>query len=639
MGNIHQLDAHTADLIAAGEVIERAASVVKELVENAIDAGAKRIAVTLEDSGVKSISVRDDGSGMDVSDAHLALLPHATSKISSPADLFRIHTLGFRGEALPSIVAVSDFRMKTSTDGTSGLIYSLRGGRAVSEMSAPLPRGTEITVKNLFFNTPARLQSLGSAAAELAWCIDVVAKASFAHPDISFSLMNNGKSLFMTYGDGNLKDCLGQVYGMNVERGMLDIFGRSNAFTLRGFISMNALTRSTRNYLSFFVNDRAFRSPRLQSALLSGYGTRLMQGRYPIAVLMITTDASLVDVNVHPAKLEVRFSDEKELLDLVEKTVRDRLAGSDMIPQAQLAPAADLADWEDAMPEMREDANEVRVTAVPEANEETPDDGTNLAAVSADAATAEEGAQDAVHPEEVTEEPDARPSSTPASAEAKADTLFTPPASVGDEATEEEAKPVHPPLPVLSYIGQYLGTYIIAQAAEDLYLIDQHAAMERINYERIAQELASPAPQTYELLVPFSLDYSLDQATLVASRLTDIKALGIMLEPFGEHSFAVKAIPLWIPKGREQDIIEEMIDALLADRSTSPLVFVRSLAKTLACKASVKGNTWLSEASVDFILTHLGRCENPYTCPHGRPTLIKFAKNEIDRLFKRLVEE
>ena len=331
MAIIKKLNQKTTNLIAAGEVIERPTSVVKELVENAIDANARHITISLIEAGLTEIVVTDDGDGMDIIDAKMAIEPHATSKIKNEHDLFKISSLGFRGEALPSIVSISQFRMKTSVDGNKGFMYNLKGGVLISEAIVASRKGTEISVRNLFFNTPARLQSLQSPVAELSYVTEFVGKIAIANPDISFTLINNNKPIIVTHGTGDLLETIFAVYGSDVAKAMVSVFNDDGFFQIEGFISKISVTRSSKNHITIIVNGRVIRNNNLVNAVIRAYGERLMNGRYPIAVINITLDAGLVDVNVHPAKLEVRFSNEDELIDLLIKTVHNTLKTTDLI--------------------------------------------------------------------------------------------------------------------------------------------------------------------------------------------------------------------------------------------------------------------------------------------------------------------
>ncbi|MFA5220614.1 MAG: DNA mismatch repair endonuclease MutL, partial [Bacilli bacterium] len=331
MALIERLNDHLTNMIAAGEVIERIASVVKELIENSIDAEAKNITITLVDSGLKEIVVKDDGFGMDSVDAKRAILPHSTSKLIKESDLFNISTLGFRGEALPSIVSVSNFKMKTSNDGNHGLMYTVKGGEIVSEALIAFSQGTEITVRNLFYNTPARLQNLKSENTELSFITDYVSKIALARPDISFKLINNEKILLHSYGNNNLLAAINNIYGPNISKSMIDFFGNNGLFQITGYISKINETRSSKNNMTIIVNGRTIRNNKILNAIVEGYQGYLMIGKYPIAVIAITVDYSLVDVNVHPGKLEVRFTDENKLTELITSTIASRLSKTNMV--------------------------------------------------------------------------------------------------------------------------------------------------------------------------------------------------------------------------------------------------------------------------------------------------------------------
>ena len=610
MAKIIKLDQHTANLIAAGEVIERPASVVKELVENSIDAEARNIEINLVDAGITEIVVSDDGVGMDPADERMCVEPHATSKIRDKQDLFRITTLGFRGEALPSIASVSHFRLKTSTDGHKGILYSLKGGAFVSEAVIACPRGTEITVRNLFFNTPARLQNLQSQSQELSHITDYVSKIALARPDIAFKLTNNDRVLLQTYGNGNLLEAISQVYGLEIAKHMLSFYESVGYFQVSGFASDLNVSRANKLQITIIVNERVIKNHAVTNAVLAAYKERLVIGRYPLVVLKISADPALIDVNIHPAKLEVRFSAENELLNLVTHAISYALHNSELIPEAEEKNPVPL-------PPAEEKAEEEFLDIGLEEETHFEDDLDELLRMFE--VDQEEPRQ---YPKEelIKEEPQEPPR------------FEQQEYSFIEEEGERESL-----LPKMYYIGQLHGTYLLFQDEENFYMIDQHAAYERINYEKIKRELQKDRNISYELLIPIKLNFTISESLLLAERIEELRNLGIIIEDFGSGTYTVREIPIWIPKGSEREFVEEIINAVIKRGKVERIEFLDSLAKNLACKRSIKANQYLDKNVIDYLIGDLSRCENPYNCPHGRPIIVKFKNTEIEKWFRRIV--
>ena len=580
---IKQLDKHLINLIKAGEVIEHCYSVVKELVENAIDAGAKNIVITLENSGLKEIKVLDDGSGMSEQEAKLAILPHHTSKILEEADLYHIDTLGFRGEALPSIIAVSSFKMKTSDNGIQGLLLSLKGGELVSEALIAQKKGTEITVRSLFYNTPVRLQNLKNEYVELSYIADFVMKIAFARPDIAFKLIND-KLLLQTFGSGNLLEVINAIYGSEVAKNMLEIRGSSNLYQVSGYISNLNITRSSKGNMTFIVNGRSVKNNKLFNTVLDAYKGYLMIGKFPYVIINITSSSNLIDVNIHPSKIEVRFTEEKELEELIVSSIKKVLG------KTNLTVYLDEEELEEEKEEPRKiDLETINVKETEELELE------------------EQEVEIPVLKEEVTQ-------------------------YNLDFAELKEEK-----FSNFDYIGQLFNTYIILEDGNDFYLVDQHAAAERINYELILDSLKEESHKKYELLVPINLQYSKRDYLLILDHLDEIEHLGIELEEFGLNSFNVRVIPNWIFRGREKEFLDQIIDDIIHSKKTEREEFLDSLAINLACKKSIKASDRLSKEEVTTLLKDLEQTKNPYTCPHGRPTIVKLNKYELEKMFKRVV--
>ena len=620
MAKIIKLDQHTANLIAAGEVIERAASVVKELVENSIDANATKININLVDSGLAEITVSDNGEGMDAYDAKMCYLPHATSKIKNGNDLFRISTLGFRGEALPSIVSVSNFKLRTSSDGVKGLLLSLKAGEMVSEAIISQPKGTEITVKNLFFNTPARLQNLQSASLELSYIVDYVSKMALSKPNIAFRLVNNDKVILQTFGTNRPLEVIANIYKDEVAKNMIELFANNGYFKISGFISKLNTTRSSKNHIHLIVNDRVIKNHKLINAVVDGYNDRLMYGRYPICVIKIGVDPSLVDVNIHPAKLEVRFSNEDELIKLITSNIDYTLSQTNLIVDLSQKPdyQSDLwdLDVEDTVLKTEIEAFEVQ---------EVVKEQSKIEALSYEDFEESDEEENLVEEEETI-------------SEEEPDDIYTQQQYSlieGDNETDPTNSTYK--LPKLFYIGQLRGTYLLAQDEDNFYLIDQHAANERINYEKIIKELKKESIITYELLIPLKLNYTPSEAIIINEKILDLSKLGFDVEDFGGGTFTVRQVPIWLPKGREKEFVEEVIFQMLNNRKSQKHQFLESMAKSLACKRSIKANEFLNPLQIEYLLEDLGKCDNPYTCPHGRPVIVKFNNYEIEKWFKRVV--
>ncbi|OXM87931.1 DNA mismatch repair endonuclease MutL [Paenibacillus rigui] len=681
MGKIKILDEHIANQIAAGEVVERPSSVVKELVENAIDAGSSRIDVAIEEGGLELIRVSDNGSGMERDDCEAAFFRHATSKISSSQDLFSIRTLGFRGEALPSIAAVSKVTCVTATE-SRGLGYRLviEGGTVKALEETAASRGTDIQVRELFYNTPARLKYMKTIQTELGHISDFIYRLTLAHPDIAFSLKHNGSQLIQTLGNGDMLQVIAAIYGTAVAKSMLPIQGEHLDYTIRGFIAKPETTRANRNGISTVINGRYIRNYTLIHALLQGYHTLLPINRFPVAAFHIEMDPTLVDVNVHPAKLEVRFSKEQELIQFVEQQVRHVLNQQVLIPAAAPAKPKQEALIQEQMELYRPSSQGL------------PDH--SAAVASLDATTPPEKAPEAYAGEayRVREQlpqtsdafgynaspgasfgPDRKPQKTDdtvfqerSSVRSSGTGYASPPNSANlpntslrpslDRAGSREqaaasaallqtlkadetlAPPSLPAFPKLTPIGQMHGTYIVAQNEEGLFLIDQHAAHERINYEYYYEKFGKPAVASQELLVPITLEFTPSEAEQLKDRISLLEQAGVYMEPFGGNAYLVRAYPHWFPPGEERVLVEEMTEWLLTERKAIDLGKLREKAAIMcSCKASIKANQSLSTLEMEGLLDRLGACRNPYTCPHGRPIVISFSTYELEKMFKRVM--
>ena len=584
MAIIKQMDEILANKIAAGEVVEKCSSVVKELVENSIDAGSSEIKIDLIESGTKEIKVIDNGKGMDRIDAVNAFNRHATSKIIDEDDLYHIDTLGFRGEALASIASVSKIELTTST-GDIGTIVNINGGKVLSVENGDARRGTKITVSELFYNTPARLKYMKSIYAELASITEYVSRIALSFPNIRFTLTNNSNILLKTDGSNNLLKTINDIYGKDIVKQMLDINGENDDFKITGYISKPEVHRSNRNHMIILVNNRVIKNNNINKCINDAYMGYKPDTRYPVVVINIILDPYLVDVNIHPTKMDVKFSKEDSLLDLITKTIRDRLKPITLIPKIDLDKVDN--DKLDSTLLDKVDINKLNNTIL--------------------------DTEEYIVNDFKIEEP-----------------------TVKYEETKLEFKKEEQKFPSLEYVGIVHGTYIICQNEIGMYLIDQHAAIERINYELYKHKLTEPTNKSTTLLIPYTLEYTTSEFIVLKENISILKNMGFNIEQFGISSIVIKSIPNWLPKDYELESIKKIIDILLVEEKRFDIAkFNNLVASTLACKMSVKANTYLTKQDVDYILNGLSNCENPFNCPHGRPTIITYTKQELEKQFKR----
>ena len=599
---IKQLDDILANKIAAGEVIERPANVVKELVENSIDASSSKIDIIIEEGGMNLIQIIDDGSGMDKDDARLCFSRHATSKIYNDQDLFCIQTLGFRGEAIPSIASISRFVLKTS-DGSQGSTVIYEFGKFIEQKQSDLNRGTNISVSKLFQNVPARLKYVKSVNAEFAHIQNYVERLSLSHPDIAFTLIHNDKMTYKTNGNGNLLEVIHQIYGLSVVKNMLNLKAGNDEFQIEGFIGKIEVNRASKNHIVTMVNHRIVKNQVAIDAINQAYRKYLADNRYPIAVINIEIDPYLVDVNVHPSKLEVKFSKEYELKKLIFDAVSKTLENVNLTYQVKeerpvFKPQLDQMDLDI---DFRQE--------IPTKVQDKPQ-----------ASFIQEKKQPLFVHEEKNEyitEP--------------VEKLVEEPIQL--EKVEVSLKEMKKKIFVKAQIH---GTYIVGEDDSGMYLIDQHAAQERINYEYFLEKYSHPDMTMRDLLVPITVEYPLSECMMIEERKDLLKEVGIDLEPFG-NGFIIKQLPMWMNQINEHLFIEDMIQQILKDNKIDLLSLQEHAIATLSCKASLKGNSHLSIESMQTIVDNLMRCDNPYVCPHGRPTIIHYSAYELEKLFKRVV--
>ncbi|MCG7381075.1 DNA mismatch repair endonuclease MutL [Paenibacillus sp. ACRRY] len=694
MAKIHVLDEHIANQIAAGEVVERPASVVKELLENSVDAGATKIEVSVEEGGLLSIRVKDNGSGIEPEDLETAFYRHATSKITHGRDLFQITSLGFRGEALPSIAAVSKVEVLTASgDDGRGRRIVIEGGKLCTHEDATSPQGTEFVVKELFYNTPARLKYMKTIQTELGHISDVLYRMAMSHPHISFTLRHNANVLLQTLGNGDLLQVVAAIYGTSAAKAMLPIQGENLDYRVSGLISLPEWTRANRGGMSTIVNGRFIRNYGLNQAILKAYHTLLPINRFPLVVVQLEMHPSLVDVNVHPAKLEVRFSKEAELYEFIETTVRGILRQEVLIPQVtkqQIRRGDDSSFIQEQFLFPRgpyKDEPAIEDEGAQSKKNNTPLPGnTSVEEDDLDAPADIQPGQAAELFPEVPPLPDAPPPDqlnpmNPFHAivgeriqaderEVKAQDTAPTYRPTNVNAPVRENRPSYqasnrsnmerswkgsglpdtaklaaavksdatlPAFPELSLIGQHHGTYLIAQNEDGLYLIDQHAAHERVNYEYYYEKFGNPAQASQELLLPITLEFTPSETEKLKSRLAWFEQAGVYLEHFGGQTFRVRSHPFWFPKGDEKDIIEEMSEWVLSERSIDVGKMREAASIMCSCKASIKANQKLTEQEAETLIQRLGSCRQPYTCPHGRPIVVSFSTYDLEKLFKRVM--
>ena len=624
MSKIIQLDDALSNKIAAGEVVERPASVVKELVENSIDAGSTIIEIETEEAGLAKIRIIDNGDGIEEDDVLTAFQRHATSKIKDETDLFRIRTLGFRGEALPSIASVSRIDMKTST-GEIGTRVQVEGGKVEAVEKAPGRKGTDLTVSDLFFNTPARLKYMKTIHTELGNITDVVNRLALAHPEVSFRLIHNDRKLLHTNGNGDVRQVLAAIYGMNIVKKMVQIEATSLDFRISGYAALPEITRASRNYISTMINGRFIKNYPLAKAIQEGYHTLLPIGRYPIVLLNIEMDPLLVDVNVHPSKMEVRLSKEQELNELVTGAIKNVFKSQELIPTGFTEPKAVKPREEQTFLELDHVPvfNPIQVTAVEnsipsyirenrienEPRKELFTDYTN----------------------EVHEERDFTAGPYVSDVEDVSEVVIND--SNFNQINQNQPSRVPPLYP----IGQMHGTYIFAQNEKGLYIIDQHAAQERIKYEYFKEKVGQVESELQEMLIPLTFEYSTDDYIKIDEYKHELEKVGVFLEPFGYNSFIIRSHPQWLPKGEEKEIIEDMIEQLLSMKRVDIKKLREEAAIMMSCKASIKANHHLRNDEIQALLDELRHTTDPFTCPHGRPIIIQYSIYEMEKMFKRVM--
>ena len=707
MGKINILSAELSNKIAAGEVVERPSSVVKELVENSIDAGSTNIKVIIKEFGIQQIRIIDNGSGISNDDLARAFLRHATSKISADYDLFHIETLGFRGEALASISSVSKVTIKSCAGEAQGKMLVLEGGKVVSEEYYAPIKGTDLSVENLFYNTPARLKYLRNPNTEQANITNIIHKFALSYPNVAFELHVDGKITFKTYGDGDVHKILSKIYNMGVARNMIEFSGNNDDYKVFGYISVPEETRASKNYINIFINGRYIKNYGIQNAIIDAYGTLLMINRYPLCVINIEMDPILLDVNVHPTKQEVRLSKEAELIRLIKEVIAERLSNYTYIPQGMNNV---LTKKEKAKIEKINFLDELdnKFGDVEDKNiffEEKKEPGVNIEVDSSFSDNQEESMSHVIQEDELlfggdlltnshegkipvqikentfnqrsktqrikSDLPDLSYSSHPRDNRNKFGDKPTKKEienfmnfskkednSSYDDRTEKvvsnvvkddshfneikDAKIVQDDdtkvrtLPDLKVLAQIFKTYILSEADNKLFLIDQHAAAERYNYEKLQREFIERKNYKKQMLIPLMFDFSVEEAAEVRNNLEKFEELGIVFEEFGDNSYVVREFPGWIEEDEEQ-MIKIIVEKVLRNNNITFNELRNDAIAMASCKMSIKANQVLTDVEMNKVISDLYECKNPFTCPHGRPIITKMEKKDLEKMFKRIV--
>jgi len=707
MGKINILSAELSNKIAAGEVVERPSSVVKELVENSIDAGSTNIKIIIKEFGIQQIRIIDNGSGITNDDLARAFLRHATSKISADYDLFHIETLGFRGEALASISSVSKVTIKSCAGEAQGKMLVLEGGKVVSEEYYAPIKGTDLSVENLFYNTPARLKYLRNPHTEQANITNIIHKFALSYPNVAFELHVDGKITFKTYGDGDVHKILSKIYNMGVARNMIEFSGNNDDYKVFGYISVPEETRASKNYINIFINGRYIKNYGIQNAIIDAYGTLLMINRYPLCVINIEMNPILLDVNVHPTKQEVRLSKEAELISLIKEVIAERLSNYTYIPQgmnnvltkkekAKIEKInfldeldnkfGDVGDKNIFSEEKKESEVDLEVKlSFPDTQEEVASHviqedeflfGGDLLTNTAEEKIPVQSKENTFNQRNKTQKiksdlPDLSYSSHPRDNRNKFGDKPTKKEienfmnfskkednSSYDDCTEEvvsnvvkddshfneikDAKIVQDDdtkvrtLPDLKVLAQIFKTYILSEADNKLFLIDQHAAAERYNYEKLQREFIERKNYKKQMLIPLMFDFSVEEAAEVRNNLEKFEELGIVFEEFGDNSYVVREFPGWIEEDEEQ-MIKIIVEKVLKNNNITFNELRNDAIAMASCKMSIKANQVLTDVEMNKVISDLYECKNPFTCPHGRPIITKMEKKDLEKMFKRIV--
>ncbi|MCE5096182.1 DNA mismatch repair endonuclease MutL [Staphylococcus devriesei] len=670
MGKIKELQTSLANKIAAGEVVERPSSVVKELLENAIDAQSTEINIEVEQSGIASIRVVDNGTGIEQDDLKLVFHRHATSKLDADDDLFHIRTLGFRGEALASISSVAKVTLKTCTDSENGHEIYAENGEIISQKPAKAKKGTDITVKSLFYNTPARLKYIKSLYNELGKITDIVNRMAMSHPHIRISLVSDNKTLLKTNGSGKTNEVMAEIYGIKVAKDLVHIEGDTSDYHLEGYVAKPEHSRSNKHYISIFINGRYIKNFVLNKAIIEGYHTLLTIGRYPICYINIEMDPILVDVNVHPTKLEVRLSKEEQLYELIVKKIREAFKDRILIPQNDLdrTPKKNKVlhtfeqqklDFEKKQKMHNQQINnnqQAYQTSDNSYSEKLKEDGYNdYQSNNNNLAIDKNNNEPTFHNNKRNEDIDYFQiqkeilnnidraetedinSNVDDTNDSKENLDKTTDYNQQDDIKGKVSSTPTRRVPYMEVVGQVHGTYIIAQNENGMFMIDQHAAQERIKYEYFREKIGEVTNEVQDLLIPLTFHFSKDEQMIIDQYQEELEKVGVHLEHFGGHDYIVSSYPVWFPKAEAQEIIQDMVELVLNHKKVDIKKMREDAAIMMSCKKSIKANHYLKNNEMADLIDQLREAEDPFTCPHGRPIIINFTNYELEKLFKRVM--
>ncbi len=652
MADIKILDEHIANQIAAGEVVERPVSVIKELVENAIDAQATRISIDIQQGGLEQIIVTDNGCGISAEDTAMAFERHATSKIINAKSLFRISTLGFRGEALPSIAAISKVTIRTKrAQDPNGSQMTIEGGKKSAVEPVGCPNGTQIAVKDLFYNTPARLKYLKTIATEINHISDYISKMAMAYPKISFQYFHNQRQIFVTRGNTNLEEVLLTIYGSQTKPHWIPIAAENFDFKISGYVAKPQLNRANRQYIIFFINGRYIRNIKLSEAVIKAYHTLLPINKYPMAVLHLEMDYSLLDVNVHPSKIEVRISKENDLFQFLLDNVQKNLHQQNLIPDVRAKGTSEPAAYSQTQSQTQPQQptfkrEQMRIDTKP--YDHSYDRQMGQTANVPDRNISEEAVNKTMQAHQPLHyvAPESRqagqftsefPKSIDLLGEVREPSVADNPPVTNETAVHNQDKQVtHRPVIDVRIIGQIHGTYIVAENESGMVLIDQHAAHERINYEKIMRKLKNQQIKKQAMLVPIQLRYTKPQVDLLLEQKQALDEIAVEFDLFGEQTIIVRTHPDWIPDDKLFDFTSYIFDTILHQNTqTRPIDLLEEASIMFACKSSIKANQRLAMEEMERLIADLNQTDTPYTCPHGRPVIIHYSSYELEKLFKR----
>ena len=664
MGIIKELDQGTINQIAAGEVVERPSSIVKELLENSIDAGATRISVEIEEGGTKSIRITDNGKGINKEDIRIAFLRHTTSKIKTAVDLLTVSSLGFRGEALSSIAAVCQVELLTRTaDAMEGIRYRIEGGKEVGFEEIGIPVGTTFIVNNIFFNTPARRKFLRTAQTEAGYVSDIIEKIALSHPEIAISFKSNGKVKIHTSGNGNLKDVIYSIYGREITENILEINEENDFMKISGYIGKAIISKGNRTFENYFINGRYIKSNIISKAIEDGYKFILMQHKYPFTVIDFTIKPEYLDVNVHPSKMELRFRKSESIYPMISECINDALIEKPNIIDVTFEKNVEKAEQIKYIPEPFENKRQDIVNSIN--NNLSNDNNSN---VKYDFYNLGEGPKESDNLENNNLNNDLNTgfnSSLNSNLTTGANQLNMTPSEFGNNTLQEDvnynatansinnitnnkmvqrelteeydnflsevAKPKH------KIIGQVFDTYWIVEYNDKMYIIDQHAAHEKVMFESLMNKLENKEISSQMINPPIILSLSMSESQLLEKYLENFKNIGFQIEPFGGQDYAVRAVPSDLYTLDSEDVLMGIVDNLSNETGKMVPDIINEKIASMSCKAAVKGNSKLSYEEADKLIEQLLQLDNPYNCPHGRPTIISMSKYELEKKFKRII--